>query len=70
MTTWFVRDCNTLPDFDQYDRWCNKWRSMIKDASLWWVPLLSCPNKLNNLSRQDAGQNVLPFRQQVSDANL
>ena len=70
-TTWFVRDYyGALPDFNQYDRWSNKWRSTIKGINLWWVPPLSCPNKCNNLSRQDAGQNTLCFRRQMADTNL
>jgi len=70
MTIWFVRDCGALLAVDRDNGWCNKWRSVIKDASSWWVPLLSYPSKRNNLSRQDAGQNVLRFRRQVFDTNL
>jgi len=70
-TTWFVRDCyGTLIDVDRDNRWCNRWRCTTKDVSSWWVPLSPCPNKWNNLFLQDAGQNVLCLRQQVSDANL
>jgi len=56
-----------LLDVDQDSRWCNKWGSTIKDVSLWWVPPLSFPNKRNNPSRQDAGQDVLRSGRQGSD---
>ena len=59
MTTWFVHDCNTLLDVDQYNRWCNKWQSMIKGAGLWWeLPSLGL-SKHTDLSQQDAGQSAL-----------
>ena len=69
-TTWFVRDRDTLLEVDQGNRWCNKWRSTIKDVRSWLVPSLSHPNKWNNLFRQDAGQNILHSGQRVSDITL
>ena len=70
MTTWFVRARGILPDVNQNGRWCNKWQSTIKDARVWWVPFLSFPNKMNNLFRQDAGQDGLHSGLQVSDMKL
>ena len=37
MTTWSVHNCGGLSNIDHNNRWCNKWQSMNKDASSWYV---------------------------------
>ena len=37
MTTWSVHHCDSLLTVDHDNRWYNKWQSMIKDASSWYV---------------------------------
>ena len=37
MTTWFVHHYDSLPDIDQDNRWCNRWKSTIKGVSSWYV---------------------------------
>ena len=39
-TTWSVHCHHTPLDIDHDNRWCNKWQSMTKVASSWYVSLL------------------------------
>jgi hypothetical protein len=52
-TTWFVCGRDPLLDVDQDHRWSNKWRSSVKDVSLWWVPpsFRGWVNRINFLDR-------------------